>query len=188
MIGWNRYGKSRVRLVKLDRRAEPHALVDLTIDVQLEGDFEPVYEGDNRLCLATDTMKNTVYALARQAPIEHVEAFAVRLADHFVGKPAVTQVDSSRRPNSRGRRSTRAHGSAPARVSRCPARSNGPRSSPMTHQQAATDNHSVRRHGSRRDEDERLRIRRISPRRVYDPARHRGPHSRDVDHRELDVS
>jgi len=90
VIAWNRYGKSRIRLVKLDRSADPHGLVDLTIDVQLEGAFEPVYEGDNRLCVATDTMKNTVYALARQTPIAHIETFAAALADHFIGKPAVT--------------------------------------------------------------------------------------------------
>jgi urate oxidase len=90
VIGWNRYGKSRVRLVKLDRRADPHAIVDLTVDVQLEGAFAPVYEGDNSLCVATDTMKNTVYAMARQAPIVHIESFGSTLAAHFAGKPAVT--------------------------------------------------------------------------------------------------
>jgi urate oxidase len=37
-------------------------------------------------------MKNTVYALARQDPIEHVEAFAERLAIHFAAKPAVSRV------------------------------------------------------------------------------------------------
>jgi len=37
-------------------------------------------------------MKNTVYALARQDPIHHVEAFASRLADHFLAKPAVARV------------------------------------------------------------------------------------------------
>src|SRR5262249_13823413 len=46
----------------------------------------------NDACHATDTMKNTVYALARQDPIAHVEAFALRLADHFIGKPAVERV------------------------------------------------------------------------------------------------
>ena len=89
MLAWNRYGKSRVRLVRLDRTADPHALVDLTIDVQLEGAFETVYDGDNRACLATDTMKNTVYAFARRAPIRHAEAFGVMLAQHFAAKPAV---------------------------------------------------------------------------------------------------
>jgi urate oxidase len=37
-------------------------------------------------------MKNTVYALARQDPIDHVEAFAARLADHFLAKPGVGRV------------------------------------------------------------------------------------------------
>jgi urate oxidase len=92
-LAWNRYGKSRIRLVKVRRSRDPHELVDLTIDVQLEGAFEAVYvDGDNRPCLATDTMKNTVYAIARQDPIDHVETFALRVADHFLGKPAVSRV------------------------------------------------------------------------------------------------
>lgn len=92
-LSFNRYGKSRIRLVKVRRSGDPHELVDLTIDVQLEGAFDTVYtEGDNRACLATETMKNTVYALARQDPIAHVESFALRLADHFGAKPAVSRV------------------------------------------------------------------------------------------------
>jgi urate oxidase len=93
VLSWNRYGKSRVRLVKVRRERNPHEIVDLTIDVQLEGAFDAVYvDGDNASCLATDTMKNAVYALARQDPIEHVEAFALRLAAHFAAKPAVARV------------------------------------------------------------------------------------------------
>ena len=92
MLAWNRYGKSRVRLVKLRRTRETHEIVDLTIDVQLEGEFDTVYtEGDNSACVATDTMKNMVYALARQDPIAHVETFALRLASHFAEKPAVSR-------------------------------------------------------------------------------------------------
>ena len=106
-LTWNRHGKSRIRLVKVRRShpsassgcpepvegQDPHEIVDLTIDVQLEGAFESVYiDGDNRDCLATDTMKNTVYAFARRDPIEHIEAFGVRLADHFAGKPRVSRV------------------------------------------------------------------------------------------------
>src|SRR6185436_18778016 len=78
-LSWNRYGKSQVRLVKVRRAQDPHEIVDLTIAVQLEGAFDPVYtEGDNSPCIATDTMKNTVYALARHDAIEHTEAFACR--------------------------------------------------------------------------------------------------------------
>lgn len=94
-LTWNRYGKARVRLVKVRRGAAepdaPHEIIDLTLDVQLEGNFEPVYvEGDNSLCVATDTMKNTVYAFAKRDPIDHVEAFLGRLADHFATKRAVS--------------------------------------------------------------------------------------------------
>jgi urate oxidase len=91
-LTWNRYGKSRIRLVKVRRSRDPHELVDLTIDVQLEGAFEAVYAaGDNGPCLATDTMKNTVYAMARQHPIDHVEAFGSALADHFFAKESVSR-------------------------------------------------------------------------------------------------
>ena len=90
VLSWNRYGKSRIRLVKVRRAGGIHDIVDLTVDVRLEGAFEPVYvDGDNTPCLATDTMKNTVYAMARTDPIEHAEVFAQRLADHFSSKPAV---------------------------------------------------------------------------------------------------
>ena len=90
---WNRYGKSSVRLVKVRRASDPHDVVDLTIDVSLDGAFEKVYtDGDNSACVATDTMKNTVYAVARRDPIDHVEAFASRLADHFSEKPGVSLV------------------------------------------------------------------------------------------------
>jgi urate oxidase len=92
-LSWNRYGKSQVRLVKLRRARDPHEIVDLSIDVQIQGAFEPVYvNGDNRLCLPTDTMKNTVYAFARRDPIDQVERFALGLADHFIRQPAVSRV------------------------------------------------------------------------------------------------
>ena len=109
-LTWNRYGKSRIRLVKVRRSRDSHELVDLTIDVQLEGAFDAVYlEGDNGPCLATDTMKNSVYALARQDPIDHIEAFALKLADHFLAKPAVSRVRISAVEQPWGRLSSGGH-------------------------------------------------------------------------------
>src|SRR5262245_23295555 len=92
-LGWNRYGKSRVRLVKVRRAGSRHDLVDLTIDLQLEGDFDEVYTaGDNESCIATDTMKNTIYALARQDALAHVESFGLKVAEHFAAKAGVARV------------------------------------------------------------------------------------------------
>jgi urate oxidase len=85
----NGYGKERVRVVKVTRRHERHDLRDITVGVRFEGDYEAVYAaGDNRACLPTDTMKNTVYALARQHPLEELERFGLALAEHFRRGPA----------------------------------------------------------------------------------------------------
>jgi urate oxidase len=84
-LGENGYGKSRVRLVKVSRRDGRHELRDLTVSVRLEGAFEEAHvRGDNRDVLPTDTMKNTVYALARQMEIDDIEDFARALATHFL--------------------------------------------------------------------------------------------------------
>lgn len=79
------YGKSRVRLTKVTRHAGHHELKELCIAIQLEGDFAASYtHGDNRQIIATDTMKNTVYALARNHPLTDLESFGMALARHFM--------------------------------------------------------------------------------------------------------
>lgn len=81
----NSYGKSRVRLTKVTRHPDRHDLKEITVDVELQGDFEGAYtRGDNRRVIATDTMKNTVYALGRHHPIGDLEDFGLHLAAHFV--------------------------------------------------------------------------------------------------------
>ena len=85
-LGANRYGKSRIRLVTVRRGATRHDLRDLTVAVALEGDFDAAHtRGDNAGVIATDTMKNTVYAFARDLLTGAPEAFALELARHFVG-------------------------------------------------------------------------------------------------------
>ena len=103
-LTWNRYGKSSVRLVKVRRASDPHDIVDVTLDVALEGAFDKVYtDGDNSGCVATDTMKNTVYALAKGDRLEHVEAFASTLAEYFAQKPGVSlaRIQAAEHPWSR---------------------------------------------------------------------------------------
>lgn len=86
----NAYGKSRVRLTKVERHADRHNLFEWSIDMQLIGDFARAFSvGDNRNVIATDTMKNTVYALAADAPLGSPEAFAILLAKHFLTYPQV---------------------------------------------------------------------------------------------------
>src|SRR4029077_11832731 len=93
-LGENNYGKQRVRILQVARHPERHDIKELTLGVRLEGDFESAHsKGDNRKVLPTDTMKNTVYALAKAHPIESLEEFSLRLAEHFLAStPQVSRV------------------------------------------------------------------------------------------------
>lgn len=84
VLGANRYGKSGIRLVKVDRDSDRHVLHDLTVSVALWGDLEAVHHGDNARVLPTDSQKNTVHAFAREHGVGSAEEFAARLAEHFV--------------------------------------------------------------------------------------------------------
>jgi urate oxidase len=76
----NRYGKSRVRLVSVKRHSDRHELRDWTVEVLLRGDYESCFtQGDNSKILPTDTMKNTVYSLARNSTASCIEEFAKEL-------------------------------------------------------------------------------------------------------------
>ncbi|GLZ39033.1 factor-independent urate hydroxylase [Actinokineospora sp. NBRC 105648] len=91
-LGDNQYGKAETRLVRVDRAGEAHRVTDLTVTTTLAGDLAATHlTGDNSGVLPTDTQKNTVYAFARDG-VGQVEAFALRLARHFVGSaPTITR-------------------------------------------------------------------------------------------------
>ncbi len=91
----NRYGKSRVRLVRLNRREPVHEFQEWAVDVLLRGDFLACFaEGDNSRILATDTMKNIVYSLGRKSFAECIEEFAKELGEFILsGNRQVTEAD-----------------------------------------------------------------------------------------------
>ena len=89
-LGPNRYGKAAIRLVRVGRDEVPHRLRDLTVAVALEGDFTAAHvDGDNTDVIATDTMKNTVYALAAEYLTGSIEAYATVVARHFLAEAQV---------------------------------------------------------------------------------------------------
>ncbi len=93
-LGQTSYGKSDVRLVKVRRDTDRHELTDVRVDVALEGDFEAAHvRGDNTGLLATDTIRNTVYALAKEHLTGEIEEFGKKLVEHFLeAGPAVERV------------------------------------------------------------------------------------------------
>jgi urate oxidase len=80
----NSYGAARVRLLKVSRAQDRHLLKELSVGIQLEGEFAASYSGDNRGILPADTIKNTVYALAKLYTIDAIEEFAQSLIEHFL--------------------------------------------------------------------------------------------------------
>jgi urate oxidase len=94
MLADSAYGKSGIRLVQVLRRGTRHTLTDLTVAVRFEGRYDAAYrDGDNRDVLPTDTMKNTVYALAADTSCADPEALGLRLGRHFMDRiPALRRV------------------------------------------------------------------------------------------------
>jgi len=83
----NRYGKSRVRLMKVTRHPHGHDLHEWTVQILLKGDFDSAHiDGDNSKILPTDTMKNTVYSIARNSTATSMEAYAQELTDFLLSR------------------------------------------------------------------------------------------------------
>ncbi|SDT79307.1 urate oxidase [Actinoplanes derwentensis] len=86
VLGPNRYGKAEIRLVRVHRDGDTHGLVDFNVSIALSGELAAAHlVGDNSGVLPTDTMKNTVYAFAKEHGVGEPEVFALLLARHFVG-------------------------------------------------------------------------------------------------------
>lgn len=84
-LGENRYGKSRVRLSRITRHGGRHDFDEWSVRVLLHGEFETSFtEADNSSLLPTDTMKNTVYSIARDSKAATIEEFAMELGDYLL--------------------------------------------------------------------------------------------------------
>jgi urate oxidase len=89
------YGKAKVRVLKLFRAGKTHSLKELDVQVMLQGDFHASFiKADNRLVVATDSMKNTVNVFAKQDLGRENEEFGISLGKHFLKTyPQVKRVE-----------------------------------------------------------------------------------------------
>jgi urate oxidase len=86
-LRFHTYGKTRVRLLQILRNADKQEVVEISANILLHGNLSDSFSvGDNSRVLPTDTMKNTVYVLARQKPIESIERFALDVGEHFLSR------------------------------------------------------------------------------------------------------
>ncbi|MCJ2014718.1 factor-independent urate hydroxylase [Methylobacterium sp. J-076] len=81
----SRYGKARVRVMRLTRDGDHHTPRELTLSVLMAGRFEAAWtEGDNRACVATDSVKNIVNVTAARNLSLDKEAFVGAVAKVFL--------------------------------------------------------------------------------------------------------
>ena len=90
----NRYGKGRVRVMRIHRDGERQEVSQLNIKAMVEGDFARTYtHADNAMTVSTDTIKNIVNVIAREntglAPEEFCQVLANKYLDTY---PQVSSV------------------------------------------------------------------------------------------------
>jgi urate oxidase len=91
----NRYGKGRVRVMRIHRDGDRHEVSQLNIKAMMEGDFARTFtHADNSNTVSTDTIKNVVNVVARENTSLSAEEFCQVLAKKFLDTyPQVASVE-----------------------------------------------------------------------------------------------
>ncbi|KAI1891980.1 hypothetical protein AGOR_G00149290 [Albula goreensis] len=79
------YGKNVVKVLYIRREGAHHSITELKADVQLTLKTRKDYlSGDNSDIIPTDTIKNTVHAVAKLKGVRTIEEFAMDICEHFL--------------------------------------------------------------------------------------------------------
>ena len=80
-LGWNRYGKGNVRMLRVVKDSPRHEVHEFTGQIYLEGPFDAAYQrADNAAILPTETQKQTLYALLKKYPVDPMEKWSILVA------------------------------------------------------------------------------------------------------------
>ncbi|KAG6545406.1 hypothetical protein Mapa_013005 [Marchantia paleacea] len=99
----HQHGKARVRVARVWHEGSAHVMVEWSVSISVRSQTLAAYtEGDNSAIVATDTIKNTVYVLAKRCSESlALEEFGTLLGEHFLNTyPQVTgvRVNLTQRP------------------------------------------------------------------------------------------
>lgn len=91
------YGKARVRVMRIHRDGDYNEVRETGVQIMLDGDFAASFtDGDNRTVVATDTIKNIAYIVARETLTASVEDYGQAVAARFLERyDQVTQATVS---------------------------------------------------------------------------------------------
>ena len=70
-VSYSGYGKNAVRVMRVKKNGSHYSICEFDVKVQLQLATDKDYtSGDNSDVVATDTMKNTVYVLAKNSAVQ----------------------------------------------------------------------------------------------------------------------
>ncbi|XP_018528697.1 uricase [Lates calcarifer] len=79
------YGKNTVKVLVIRRQGSRHSIIELKANVELTLKSRKDYlTGDNSDIIPTDTIKNTVHALAKLKGVKTIEQFCLDICNHFL--------------------------------------------------------------------------------------------------------
>ena len=90
----SKYGKGRVRVMRLTRDGDHHTPRELSLTVLMKGAFDAAWTGgDNKACVATDSVRNIVNVVAAKNLSLDNEAFAEAVAKTFLDRyPQIEEI------------------------------------------------------------------------------------------------
>ncbi|XP_046892926.1 uricase isoform X1 [Hypomesus transpacificus] len=79
------YGKNSVKVLYIRREGTHHYIIELKANVEITLNNRKDYlTGDNSDIIPTDTVKNTVHALAKLKGVRNIEQFSMDICQHFL--------------------------------------------------------------------------------------------------------
>ncbi|XP_072245530.1 uricase [Leuresthes tenuis] len=79
------YGKNLVKVLVIRRQGSHHYIIELMANVEITLKSRKDYlTGDNSDIIPTDTIKNTVHALAKIKGVKTIEQFSLDICNHFL--------------------------------------------------------------------------------------------------------
>jgi len=87
-IGYNRYGKFNVELLRVVRDTPRHEVHQFRCQMMLEGEalLSSFESADNSQLVPTDTQKNTLFALAKKYPVDPQEYWAISVGKDLLSR------------------------------------------------------------------------------------------------------
>jgi len=87
-VGYNRYGKFNVQMLRVVNDSPKHEIHHFTCQMMLEGrSLETSFtKGDNSFVVPTETQKNTLYAMAKKFSVDPQEKWAVNVGKDFLSR------------------------------------------------------------------------------------------------------